>query len=73
MTAVDPGLCASCRHHRVVKGAQSDFWMCRRSTLDARFPRYPRLPVLSCVGYEKGSVLRSGAPPPSSPDSGRSE
>ena len=66
MTGVNPGLCASCRHHRVVKGAQSDFWMCKRSALDARFPRYPRLPVLSCAGYE-----RSG-PPPNPPDTGRS-
>ena len=52
MSAVDPGLCAGCRQHRVIKGAHSDFWMCRRSALDARFPRYPRLPVLSCVGYD---------------------
>ena len=48
----DPGLCATCKHHRIVKGTNSDFWMCRRSALDARFPRYPRLPVLKCVGYE---------------------
>lgn len=67
MSAVDPGLCATCKHHRVVKGAQSDFWMCRRSALDARFPRYPRLPVLSCVGYERSAGTE--ARPPRRPSS----
>jgi hypothetical protein len=31
------------------------FTLCRRSETDARFPRYPALPVLECVGYEKGA------------------
>ena len=26
--------------------------MCERSAFDERFPKYPRLPVLECVGYE---------------------
>jgi hypothetical protein len=49
---MDPGLCASCRHARVVPGAHSRFWLCERSRTDPRFPRYPRLPVLQCPGYE---------------------
>lgn len=48
------GLCASCRHAAVVKGARSRFWMCRRSLTDPAYPRYPRLPVLRCAGYERG-------------------
>ncbi len=59
--SVDPGLCATCKHHRIVKGANSDFWMCRRSALDPRFPRYPRLPVLRCVGYDKSDPKKGPA------------
>jgi hypothetical protein len=27
--------------------------MCERSKTDERFPKYPRLPVLECFGYER--------------------
>jgi hypothetical protein len=27
--------------------------MCERSRTDERFPKYPRLPVLECVGWEQ--------------------
>jgi len=27
--------------------------MCLRSKTDERFPKYPRLPVRECPGYEK--------------------
>jgi hypothetical protein len=47
-----PGLCASCRHARVVRTERSAFWLCERSRVDPAFPRYPRLPVLRCRGYE---------------------
>jgi len=46
------GLCARCRHARVVETERSVFWMCGRSADDARFPKYPRLPVIECVGFE---------------------
>jgi hypothetical protein len=47
-----PGLCASCVHARVVETArQSTFLLCGLSFTDARFPKYPRLPVLTCEGY----------------------
>lgn len=49
------GLCADCRHHKVTGNRRgSRFYLCERSREDARYPRYPRLPVLSCPGYEKG-------------------
>ncbi|HLQ61774.1 MAG TPA: hypothetical protein VK131_07930 [Candidatus Acidoferrales bacterium] len=51
--APNPGLCASCRHSKTVAGAHSRFWMCLRSRTEPSFPRYPRLPVLSCRGYEQ--------------------
>lgn len=47
------GLCDSCRHQRLVRNTRgSTFSMCERSRTDARFPKYPRLPVLECVGFE---------------------
>ncbi|HEV8441660.1 MAG TPA: hypothetical protein VGT40_26535 [Methylomirabilota bacterium] len=49
------GLCADCRHaRRLVSGRGSVFWLCRRAEGDPAFPRYPRLPVLRCPGYERG-------------------
>ncbi len=48
----DPGLCGSCRHCRRVTTPRSVFLLCERSADDPRFPRYPRLPVRSCPGYE---------------------
>jgi hypothetical protein len=32
--------------------------MCERAKVDARFAKYPRLPVLECPGYER----REGEP-----------
>jgi len=46
------GLCERCRHARVVETERSVFWMCGRSVDDPRFPKYPRLPVVACVGFE---------------------
>ena len=47
------GLCAGCAHVRVVTSARgSSFVMCGLSRTDERFARYPRLPVLACVGFE---------------------
>lgn len=31
----------------------SVFYLCLLSKVDPRFVKYPRLPVLSCAGYEK--------------------
>jgi hypothetical protein len=47
------GLCERCRHaQRVTSAKGSVFWLCGRSADDPRFAKYPRLPVLSCPGYE---------------------
>jgi hypothetical protein len=50
----DPiGLCATCRHARVVQSSHgSTFYLCRLAESDPRFSKYPRLPVLRCAGYE---------------------
>jgi hypothetical protein len=54
MPTVPAGLCDACRHQRVVRTTRgSSFSLCERSkTEPERFPRYPRLPVTSCPGYE---------------------
>ena len=50
------GLCGNCRHARIVESPRgSTFYLCRRSESDARFPKYPPLPVWTCIGYEPNS------------------
>jgi hypothetical protein len=46
-----PGLCGDCVHARVLASARSVFLRCGLAETDARFPRYPPLPVLRCAGY----------------------
>ena len=47
------GLCDSCAHQQLVRNTRgSTFSLCRRSREDTDYPRYPRLPVLACPGYE---------------------
>jgi len=47
------GLCRNCRFMRRMESDRgSVFYLCERSATDARFPKYPRLPVLQCAGYE---------------------
>jgi hypothetical protein len=49
------GLCDSCRHQRLVPNTRgSVFSLCERSRIEPAYPRYPRLPVLSCPGFEPG-------------------
>gem|GEM_PF-1351352 len=46
------GLCESCRHVKVVETRKgSRFYLCTLSDVDPRFPKYPRIPVLRCLGY----------------------
>ena len=53
MKRPDVGLCAECKHARVQRNARgSEFWRCLEAETDARFERYPRLPVSQCPGYE---------------------
>jgi hypothetical protein len=48
------GLCADCQHAQPMKSDRGSFFLrCQLSLTDHRFPRYPRLPVLSCGGYKK--------------------
>jgi hypothetical protein len=46
------GLCADCLNARKIASSKgSEFLLCELSKFDPRFPKYPRLPVLSCSGY----------------------
>jgi len=36
----------------------SRFSLCERSREDPAYPRYPRLPVLECAGYERRADAR---------------
>jgi len=62
------GLCARCLHVRVIRSDRgTTFYFCKLSATDARFPKYPRLPVLTCSGFEEdkglGLVERGDSPP----------
>jgi hypothetical protein len=49
---VPRGLCDVCRHARPIESARgSRFVLCELSRTDARFARYPRLPVTACAGF----------------------
>lgn len=48
------GLCATCRHVRRAGNRRgSVFYRCARAESDPRFPKYPPLPVVRCIGYER--------------------
>lgn len=48
------GLCDTCLHQREVRNTRgSIFSLCERSRQDPAYPRYPRLPVIECAGYER--------------------
>jgi hypothetical protein len=48
-----PGLCADCAFvHRNETRKGTVYWRCTRAASDPGFPRYPRLPVISCPGFE---------------------
>jgi hypothetical protein len=46
------GLCAKCQFARRIESSRgSKFILCELSASDPAFPKYPRLPVIECVGY----------------------
>jgi hypothetical protein len=47
-------------HQKLIRsGRGSVFSMCLRSKTDERFPKYPRIPVERCPGYERNEVSES--------------
>jgi hypothetical protein len=58
------GLCAVCRHARVIENRRgSRFWLCALGRTDPRFPRYPQLPVLRCAGHQGGTPAAANETP----------
>ena len=48
------GLCDRCAHQKLVGNTRgSTFSLCELSKTDARFAKYPRLPVVRCEGFEQ--------------------
>ncbi len=48
-----PGLCASCTHAQTITSDRgSTFLRCALAATNPQFPKYPRLPVLTCTGWK---------------------
>jgi hypothetical protein len=58
---VNAGLCDRCAHQKLIANTRgSTFSMClRHRTEPERFPKYPRLPVAACAGYEPSTISGS--------------
>jgi hypothetical protein len=47
------GLCGICVCGRLVRSDRGAvFYQCARHEIDASYPKYPRLPVMACRGFE---------------------
>jgi hypothetical protein len=58
---MSPGLCGACVNARILETRRgSTFYRCAVSDVDARFPRYPRLPVLRCSAHVPGVPSKTG-------------
>ena len=47
------GLCLDCVYSKRIDGKTQTYYLCERSFTDPNFPKYPRLPVRQCSGYEQ--------------------
>ncbi|HMA27183.1 MAG: hypothetical protein ACM33U_04655 [Solirubrobacterales bacterium] len=54
MSRTSAGLCDRCRHQQLIRNTRgSEFSLCERSRTEPEFPRYPRLPVTGCSGFQE--------------------
>ena len=52
----EPGQCATCQHAKLNETRKDTAYLrCTRAAWDPRLPRYPRLPVTDCPGFEERS------------------
>jgi hypothetical protein len=52
------GLCARCVYaQQIISSRKSVFLMCKRSSCDLRFAKYPKLPVRECLGFKLNVAL----------------
>jgi len=62
LAGVHAGLCDSCAHQKLVANTRgSTFSLCLKAREDPAFPKYPRLPVVSCVGYAPTAARRASS------------
>jgi hypothetical protein len=55
-----PGLCAGCAHAKLNLTRRGTAYLrCLRAEWDDRLSRYPRLPVLECIGFEPAEPARA--------------
>jgi hypothetical protein len=65
------GLCDACVHQRLVGNTRgSQFSLCGLARTDARFPKYPPMPVLRCDGIERAAATPAVAAGPDPADGG---
>ena len=58
--STESGMCQVCLHcQTVTSGRGTRFFLCLRHRQDARFAKYPRIPVLECPGFELAPVSPS--------------
>ena len=57
------GLCDRCVHQKLIRNTRgSVFSMClRHRTEPERYPKYPRLPVLECPGFDQSTTSGSAS------------
>jgi len=61
VTGTGNGLCDRCAQQRLVPNTRgSVFSLCRRSGDDPAYLRYPRVPVVSCAGFERREAGPAG-------------
>jgi hypothetical protein len=57
----DAGLCTTCRFVRLVSSSRNvTYYRCGRSDDDPAYARFPRLPVVSCPGYQRRAIDENG-------------
>lgn len=57
------GLCDSCAHQKLIANTRgSVFSMCLRARTDERYPKYPRIPVGACPGWERRDQAAAAGP-----------
>jgi len=55
---VEPGLCAECVHAKINRTRRGTTYLrCLRAAWDPALVKYPRLPVLSCAGFDPGGSV----------------
>ena len=63
-----PGLCGTCVHAKLNETQRGTAYLrCTRAAWDARLPRYPRLPVTTCPGFEAQGFEAQGFEPGAGP------